>query len=116
MTSPAATHDPAPAPPALLEVIRRKEAEVKRRLAAEREAAQTALAEADQRARELGAAAEDEGRREGEARRQAARSETEREAAAIAARARAEAENLKRAGEMRVEAAVARAVKFIVAG
>ena len=57
MTSPIVTPEPVLTPLPLLEVIRRKEAEVKRGLAAEREAAQTALAEAEERARKLVAAA-----------------------------------------------------------
>jgi vacuolar-type H+-ATPase subunit H len=116
MTSPIASHNPPPAPLPPLEAIRRKEAEVKRRLAAEHESAQTAIAEAERQARELVAAAEAEGRRQGEVQRQAARAEAEREATAIVARARAEAETLQRAGEARLEAAIARAVKFMVDG
>ena len=56
----------------LLEVIRRQEAEIKRRLAAQREAGEAVLAEAEHRAREMLIAAEAEGRRVGEAQRQAA--------------------------------------------
>ena len=114
MTSPIATYEPALTPLPLLEVIRRKEAEVKRGLAAEREAAQAAAAEAEERARKLVAAAETEGRREGEAQRQAAHSDVEREAADIVAQARAQAEILQQAGAEQLEAAIARAVKFIV--
>jgi vacuolar-type H+-ATPase subunit H len=108
------THHPAPTSLPLLELIRRTEAEAKRRLASEREAAQAIIAEAERQARELVAAAEIEGQREGEAQRQVARVEIEREAAAIVAGARAEAETLQRTGEARLEAAIARAVKFIV--
>lgn len=117
MTSPiATTHDPAPTPLPPLEIIRHREAEVKRRLAAEREAAQAALAEAERQAHELVAAAEAEGRCQGEAQRHAARAEAEREAAAIVAQAYARAERLQRSGEERLEAAVERAVKLIVDG
>ena len=114
MTSPIATYDPAPAPLPLLEVIRRKEAEVKRRLAAEREAAQAAQAAAERQARELVVAAEAEGRCQGEAERQAARSEAEHEATAIVAQAHARAKLLQRGGEEHLEAAIARAVKLMV--
>ncbi len=116
MTPPLITHDPAPASLPLLELIRRKEAEVKRRLASEREAAQEVIAQAERKARELVAAAEAEGRREGEAQRQAARAEIEREAAALIAQARAEAEFLQRLGEEHLPAAVARAVKIVIGG
>ena len=114
MTSPIATYDAALALLPLLEVIRRKEAEVKRRLAAEREAAQAAQAEAERKARELVVAAEAEGRCQGEAQRQAARSEAEHEAAAIVVQASARAKLLQRGGEEHLEAAIARAVKLIV--
>jgi vacuolar-type H+-ATPase subunit H len=116
MTSPIDSHNPPAAPPLLLEAIRRKEAEVKRRLAAEHESALTASAEAERQARDLIAASEAEGRRQGEVQRQAAQAEAECEATAIVARARAEAEALQRAGETRMGAAIARAVKFIVDG
>jgi vacuolar-type H+-ATPase subunit H len=100
----------------LLEIIRRKEAEVKRRLAAEREAVEAALAEAERRARDLLTAAEVEGRRIGEAQRQATLAETERNAQAIVAQARAEAEMLQRAGEQHMAAAVARAFEIVIGG
>jgi len=98
----------------LLEAIRRKEAEVKRRLAAEREAAEAVIAAAERQARERLIAAEIEGRCAGEAQRQAAQTEAEREADAILARARAEAETLQRAGEPRLATAVARAVEIVI--
>ena len=97
-----------------LEVIRRKEAEVKRRLAAEREADEAVLAEAKRRAGELLTAAELEGQRAGEAQRQAAQAEAEREAETILARARAEAEALQRTGEPQMAAAIAWAVEIVV--
>jgi len=97
-----------------LEAIRRTEAEVKRRLAAEREAVEALLAEAKRRAGELLSAAEIEGRRAGEAQRQAAQAEVEREAQAIVARARAEAERLQHVGEQRMAAAVERAVEIVI--
>ncbi len=100
----------------VLEVIRRKEAEVKRRLAAEREAAEAVLASAEQCARELLTAAESEGRRIGETQRQAARAEGEREAQLIIARAQAEAELLQRAGQQLMAAAVARAMEIVIGG
>lgn len=100
----------------LLEVIRRKEGEVKRQLAAEREAVELVLAEAERRARDLLIAAEMEGRRAGEAQRQAAQAETECEAQSIVARAQAEAEHLQRVGEQSIAAAIARAVEIVIGG
>jgi vacuolar-type H+-ATPase subunit H len=102
--------------PSLLDHIRYKEAEVKRRLAAEREDAEARLAEARRRANELVIAAEAEGRRQGEAEYQAGLAEAEREAAEIVSQARAEADALRVAGQARLEAAVARAVQLIVGG
>jgi len=116
MTPPLITHDPAPASLPLLELIRRKEAEVKRRLASEREAAQEVIATAERQASELVSAAEAEGWREGEARRQATRAESEREAAVIIAQAQVEAEFLQRRAERLLPAAVARAVKIVIGG
>ena len=100
----------------LLEAIRRKEAEVKRRLASQRDAAETLVAEAERRARERLSAAEIEGQRVGDAQRQAAQVEAEREAQVILARAWAEAETLQSAGEQRMAAAVARAVEIVIGG
>ena len=98
----------------LLEVIRRTEAEVKRRLASERAAAEATLAEAERRARELLPAAETEGRREGEAQRQAALAEVERAVVSIVAQARVETEALQRRGEDHIEMAVARAIEIVI--
>ena len=99
-----------------LETIRRKEAEIKRRLAAQREAGEVALAEAEQRARDLLIAAEVEGRRVGEAQRQAAQAEAEYEAQSIVARAQAEAERLQHVGQQPIAAAIARAAEIVVGG
>ena len=100
----------------LLQAIRRKEAEVKRRLAAERETVESRVASAERQARELLTAAEIEGQRVGEAQRQATLAEAEREAATVLTRARAEAELLQRVGEQRMPAAVARAVEIVLGG
>lgn len=104
--------DPGP----LLEVIRRKEAEIKRRLAAQHEAGEAALAEAERRADEMVIAAEAEGRRTGEAQRQAAHAAAEDEAQLIVARAHADAERLQQVGEQPIAAAVARAVELVIGG
>jgi len=98
----------------LLEVIRRQEAEIKRRLAAQREAGEAVLAEAEHRAREMLIAAEAEGRRAGEAQRQAAQAVAEGEAQSIVARAQAEAERLQRVGQQSIAAAVAGAVELVI--
>ena len=113
-TMPFATCDPAHAPLPLLEAVRRKEAEVKRRLAAEYETAQVALAEAEQQARERVTTAKADGWREGNAQRQAAQAEAEREAEAILSQACHEAEALQRVGAGRMEAAVRRAIEIVI--
>jgi vacuolar-type H+-ATPase subunit H len=100
----------------LLELIRREEAEVLRRLAGEEMAGQAAVAQAEQRAREIIAEAEAEGRREGEAQCRAEMDDAEREAAALVARARAEAERRLQAGQAHIGAAVARALHLILGG
>jgi vacuolar-type H+-ATPase subunit H len=110
------TPDPRCAAPPSLEVIRHSEAEVRRRLAAEREAVQAVIAQAEQRARALLAAAEVDGRREGEAQRELAQAAADRTAQEIVARARAGAEALQRAGEARLEAAVVRATQILIGG
>lgn len=106
-------HDPSPP---LLETIRRHEAEIKRRLAAERQAVDSYLAGVEQSSRQLVAAAEAEGAREGEAQRQALGAQAEREAEAIVAQAYAEAERLKRVGAERMAPAAARAVAIVIGG
>jgi vacuolar-type H+-ATPase subunit H len=99
-----------------LEVIRRKEAEIKRRLAAQREAGKAVLAEAERRAGEMLIAAEAEGRCAGEVQRQAAQAAAENEAQSIVARSQAEAERLQCVGQRPIAAAVARAIEMVVGG
>jgi vacuolar-type H+-ATPase subunit H len=96
----------------VLEVIRRKEAEIKRRLAMQREAGEELLADAERRATEMLIAAEAEGRSAGEAQRHAAQAAAEGEAQAIVARAQAELQHLQRVGQQPIAAAVARAVDW----
>ncbi len=100
----------------LLEVIRRREAELKRRLAAQREAGEAVLADAERCARERLIAAEAEGRLAGESQRQAAQLVAENEARSIIARAQTEAERLRRVGQHPIDAAVARAVALVSGG
>ncbi len=114
MTPPSVPSIPPQAPLPPLDAIRRKEAEVKRRLAAEREAAQAALAEAEKHAGELMAAAEAQGRQDSGIQRQAARAEAEREAEALVAQARAYAERFQRLGTERMAQAVARALEIVI--
>ncbi len=105
-----------PAPSALLEAVRQAETEASRRLAAEREAIATRLAEAGREAEARVAAAEQEGRLEGERRRQAALVEAEREAAEIVSRAQQQAAALRLAGSTAQPAAADRALAFILEG
>jgi len=74
------------------------------------------LADAERRAREMLIAAAAEGRRVGEAQRQAAQAAAEGEARSIIARAQAEAERLQRVGQQPIAAAVARAVEMVIGG
>ncbi len=100
----------------VLEVIRRKEAEIKRRLAVQREAGEGLLAAAERRASDMLIAAEAEGRSTGEAQRQAARVAAEDEAQSIVARAQTDVERLQRVGQQSIAAAVARAVDLVIGG
>lgn len=100
----------------LLDHIRRQEAEIKRCLALEHQAAEARLAEARRRAHDLIVAAEAEGRFQGQAEYRAAQVEAEREAAEIISRARARAEALQTIGRARLEAAVAHSLQVILGG
>jgi vacuolar-type H+-ATPase subunit H len=100
----------------LLEVIRRHEAELKRRLAVERETVEVVLAEAERQAQEVLIAAEEEGRCVGEGQRRAAQAQAESEAQSIVARAHTEAEALQRLGQRPLTAASARAVEIVIGG
>lgn len=97
----------------LLDAIRRQEGEVKRRQAVAAEAARAALDEAEGRAREVIAAAEADGRSEGERQRQLALAGADQEAGSIIAQARLEAELLQRVGAQRMEAAIRRVVALV---
>lgn len=99
-----------------LEVIRHQEAEIKRRLAAQREAGEAVLAGAERRARDLLLVARAEGQQAGEAQRQAAQAAAECEAQSIVARAQAEAERLQQVGQQPLAAASARAVEIVIGG
>ncbi len=98
----------------LLDIIRRAEAEVKRRLAAEREAAGDLLTETEWRATDLSTTAHVEGQRAGEAQRQSAQAETDRLAKAVLVQARTQADSLQRCAERQMAAAVARAVEVVI--
>jgi vacuolar-type H+-ATPase subunit H len=100
----------------LLEVIRRHEAELKRRLAVEHETVEVVVAEAKRQAREVLIAAEAEGRRAGEEQRRAAQSQAESEAQSIVARAHTEAEALQQLGQPPLTAVTARAVEIVIGG
>jgi vacuolar-type H+-ATPase subunit H len=101
-------------PVALLEAIRQAETEAGRRLAAEREAIAVRLAEARREAEARLAAAEHDGRLEGERRRQAAHCQAEHEAAEMIARAQQQAAVLRLAGRAAQPGAVALALAFIL--
>ena len=96
-----------------LEIIRRKEAEVTRCLAAARETAVTEIKAVEQQARNL-RQAETRGQREGEAQRQAVLDEAEREAESILAQAKAQAEALRNVSQVEVETVVAQAMTIII--
>lgn len=100
----------------LLDAIRHVEAEVKRRLAAERLAAQLTITQTEQHAHELVAAAEADGQREGEAQRRQAQHDAERLGEALVASARLEAERLHRLGEAQLNTAITRAIEIVLGG
>jgi vacuolar-type H+-ATPase subunit H len=97
-----------------LEIIRRKEAEVTRRLAAAQETAATEIKAIEQQARKLVCQAETQGQREGEAQRLAVLDEAEREAESIITQARAQAEALTNVSQVEVETVVAQAMTIII--
>jgi vacuolar-type H+-ATPase subunit H len=97
-----------------LEVIRHKEAEMTRRLAAARETAVSQIKATEQQAREIVRQAEAQGQREGEAQRRSALGEADREAEAILAQARVRAEALQSVSQAEVETAVAQAMTIII--
>jgi vacuolar-type H+-ATPase subunit H len=105
---------PEDASPPLLEIIRRKEAEVKRRLVVEGEAAQARLEEAERHACALIAAAEVTGREEASRQRQQVLAEAEREAQTIIAQAQAEAELLQRVGAEQMRSAICQAAALVI--
>jgi hypothetical protein len=109
-----ATHGTGSSPTALLEAIRQAETETSRRLAAEHAAIAVRLAEARRDADARVAAAEQDGRLEGERRRQTARRQAEREAADMVARAQQQAAALRLAGEAAQPAAVSLALAIIL--
>jgi hydrogenase 3 maturation protease len=100
--------------PTPLEIIRAREAEVTRRLAAAREAAVADVAVAEGRARQLISQTQAEGQREGEAQRQRLLAEAELEAAAILAQAADEVARLQHISQTQMAAAVARALNIVI--
>jgi vacuolar-type H+-ATPase subunit H len=97
-----------------LEIIRYKEAEATRRLAAARETTVTETKAIEQQARNLVRQAEIQGQREGEAQRQAGLDEAEREAESILVQAMAQAEALRNVSQVEVETVVAQALTIII--
>lgn len=106
-----AANETAPIPP--LEAIRRKEGEVKRRLVLEAEAARAELEAAERRAQDIIAAAEAEGRDEGEQQRRTAVAQADEGAEAIIAQARAQAELLQRVSAQRMDTAIQQVVTLL---
>ncbi len=97
-----------------LDIIRNKEAEVTRRLAATREAVANEIAAARQRAQEQIARAEERGRSAGEAQRHSILDDVEKEAQAIITQADAEAEVLRHITYEQMEAAVKHALDIVL--
>lgn len=97
-----------------LELIRQKEAEVTRNLAAVKEEAATRIAAAEQKAKEMVRQAEAQGKREGEAIRQSTLDETEREAWSILTAALTQAEALGNVSQKQIDLAVTRAITIII--
>ena len=104
------------APTSILERIQRKEAEFRRRLALAQGAAQERIAQAEREAHALRTEEEARGRQEAEEGRRRVLAAAEKEAAAIVSQARAQAQALRSAGEKSMDAAVCRAVHFVLWG
>jgi hypothetical protein len=109
-----ATGGTGSSPGALLEAIRQAETEASRCLAAEHAANTVRLAEARRDADARVAAAEHDGRLEGERRRQTAQRQAESEAADMVVRAQQQAAALRLAGEAARPAAVALALAILL--
>jgi vacuolar-type H+-ATPase subunit H len=100
----------------LLESIRRKESEMKARVAAERAAAQAAVAEAERRRETLLAQADEEGRSAGEAERLALRQAVEAEVKQTVDEAEAAARALRTHGKAHVQEGVQHALAVVLGG
>jgi vacuolar-type H+-ATPase subunit H len=98
-----------------LDQIRQTEAEVTRRLAAAREAAEQIVAKARLDAASLMNQTREEGQREGQARSREILSRGEEEARALITQAHSQAESLRRKGEGRMESVV-RSVFYLIIG
>ena len=99
-----------------LEAVRREESQALLRLAAQRRDAEAKLAEAQKHVPEMLHEAEAQGRREGQAQRDALLAEIEHEVQAILDRANADAERLNQRGRLQMEAAVARVTAIVIGG
>jgi vacuolar-type H+-ATPase subunit H len=97
-----------------LDQIRQTEAEVARKIAAARKAAEQIVEQARQQAAALKREAVESGRGEGQARCQTALSNAEEESRALVAEAQDQADMLHRRGAERMELAVHRALSFVI--
>jgi vacuolar-type H+-ATPase subunit H len=97
-----------------LDQIRQAEAEVNRRIAAARRAAEMIEIKARAQAVDLKREAHEAGRREGRAQYEELVSRAEVEAEALLAQAHSQAEDLRRKGDLHMDAAVHRAVEVVV--
>ena len=97
-----------------LEIIRDKEGEVTRRMAAAQETAVSAIAATEQQAREIVRHAEARGQREGEALRQSSLNKAEREAESILTLAQVRSKALRNVRQAEVETAVSQAMTMII--
>ncbi|MFZ0548332.1 MAG: hypothetical protein WAM60_22990 [Candidatus Promineifilaceae bacterium] len=98
----------------LLRAIRQRESTIARKLAAAHDSTEKSLAEAQERAYTIVAAAADRGRLEGEAARQGAFDEIEQEAKTIIVRAREEAETFLNISDDVLETTVNRVVNIVI--
>lgn len=97
-----------------LDQIRQTEAEVTRKIAAARKAAEQILEDARRQVAALKQEARDAGTREGDARYRAMISKAEEDARALVEEAQYQAKLLRRRGQRRMPVAVSSAVNFVI--
>jgi vacuolar-type H+-ATPase subunit H len=97
-----------------LDMVRQTEAEITRKIAAAREAAEQIVTKAHRDAAILKNQSREEGQREGKARCREIISRAEEEAGALVVQAQSQAENMRRKGDTNMETAVRNVITLII--